>query len=104
VLQRRQPGNFSENVVSLCKALPTSRPSRLRTLAYLKRSLTRAASSKSPASTNRSSSPTPGLGLAIAKKIIEMQGGRISVGSMAGKGAAFRVELPQRARFSKSTA
>jgi signal transduction histidine kinase len=35
-----------------------------------------------------------GLGLAISKRMIEMQGGTISVDSELGKGATFRVVLP----------
>ena len=35
-----------------------------------------------------------GLGLAIARSIIEAHGGRISVQSTPGSGATFRVEMP----------
>jgi hypothetical protein len=38
-----------------------------------------------------------GLGLAMAKQIIEMHGGRIWVESSLGKGSTFRMELPVRA-------
>src|SRR5205085_9213643 len=37
-----------------------------------------------------------GLGLAISKRMVEMQGGMISVKSELGKGATFRVTLPIR--------
>jgi signal transduction histidine kinase len=37
-----------------------------------------------------------GLGLAISKRMVEMQGGTISVASELGKGATFRVTLPVR--------
>ena len=40
--------------------------------------------------------------LAIAKQIVDMQGGRIWVESTLGKGSTFQMELPTRAEFRKS--
>ena len=36
-----------------------------------------------------------GLGLALTRKLVEFQGGRILVASQPGKGSVFTVELPQ---------
>ena len=46
-------------------------------------------------SSNRNKGGT-GLGLAISKRMVEMQGGSISVESQLGRGATFRVTLPVR--------
>jgi GAF domain-containing protein/anti-sigma regulatory factor (Ser/Thr protein kinase) len=43
-----------------------------------------------------------GLGLTIAKQIVEMHGGRIWVESALGKGSIFRMEFPMRAEFRKA--
>ena len=42
----------------------------------------------------RSAEGGTGLGLAIAKKIVEMQGGKLTVESVVGQGSSFKVYLP----------
>ena len=46
----------------------------------------------------RQAIPGTGLGLSVAKEIIEAHGGEISVTSEEGAGASFRVELPWNGR------
>ena len=58
VLQRRQPGEFSAAVVSLMQSFADQSAIALENAACSRRSPRRAASSRSRASTSRSSSPT----------------------------------------------
>jgi len=43
---------------------------------------------------SRASNGSSGLGLAITKKLIEAQNGRISVESILGEGTTFQLEFP----------
>ncbi len=49
---------------------------------------------------SKESPPGAGLGLSVVRRIVEAHDGRIEIDSALGRGATFRVLLPQRARVS----
>ena len=55
-------------------------------------------------SSNTKAKGGAGLGLAVAKQIVEMHGGRIWVEFRLGKVSTFQMELPTRAELRKSAA
>lgn len=46
--------------------------------------------------------PGVGLGLSVARKIVEAHGGRIQLESQVGRGSTFRVRLPRRSSLAES--
>jgi signal transduction histidine kinase len=44
-----------------------------------------------------------GLGLAVARRIVEAHGGKIDVDSQVGKGSRFTITLPQKAELTAKT-